>query len=350
VPAPADLIAPSSRGLSCERGGFHIDPWRPVPLAVVTHAHSDHAAGGSGEYVCTPAVAEQLRLRLGAGTPTREVAFGEAIDLGRTRVTLIPAGHTLGSAQALVEDASGERWVVTGDYKRDADATTEAFEVAPCDVLLTESTFGLPIFRWPDPSAVAAELNAWWRANREAGRTSVVLAYALGKAQRVLGALDPSIGPIGAHGAVLPMCEAYRRFGVALPEVAHASEETAAALKGAGLIVAPPSAMSTTWPRKFAGLEGTRVAMASGWMAIRGRRRWRAVDRGFVLSDHADWAGLVRTVRESGARRVGVTHGYASALARWLGEHGWESFVVPTRWEGEAAPGSGAASGERDLG
>ncbi len=317
---------------------------------MVTHAHSDHAVGGSGLYVCTPPVAEQLRHRLGAETPIREASFGEAIDLGSTRVTLAPAGHTLGSAQIVVEDASGERWVVTGDYKRDADRTVETFELRTCDVLLTESTFGLPIFRWPEPAGVASELNAWWRSNRDAGRTSFVLAYALGKAQRVIGALDASIGPIGAHGAVLPMCEAYRRFGVDLPGVVHANEETAAELKGAGLIVAPPSALDSAWPRKFAGPEGARVAMASGWMAIRGRRRWRAVDRGFVLSDHADWDGLVRTIRESGARRIGVTHGYAAPLARWLAEYGWESFVVPTRYEGEAAPGAGAASAERELG
>lgn len=347
--ARQDLIVPTDRGLWCEAGGFHVDPWRPVDLAVVTHAHADHAAPGCGRYVASANTVALMRSRMPGRIEADTPAFGERIRLGATTVSLHPAGHVLGSAQIRIEPDDGPTWVVTGDYKTQPDPTCEPFEPVACDVLLTESTFGLPIYRWPDPAGVFAEINAWWRANAEAGRTTVLLTYALGKAQRVLAGLDPSIGPIGVHGALRGPTDAYRRAGVRLPEVEHANESTAPALKGAGLIVAPPAASATAWIRKFKGPGGLRTAFVSGWMRVRGRRRWGSVDRGFVLSDHADWSGLLATVRASGARRVGVTHGSSEPLARYLAETmGLDTFVVPTRYLGEG--GDTEAGAEPDAG
>ena len=330
-----DLIVAGPEGLACAAGAFHVDPWKPVPLAVVTHAHADHATPGCGRYITTPRTAAFMRTRFGGDPEITELEFGHPVDLNGVRVSLHPAGHTPGSAQVRLEH-DGRVWCVTGDYKRDADTTSEPFELVECDALITESTFGLPIFRWPDAAEVAADINAWRQKNAEEGATSVLLAYAFGKAQRVMALLDPSIGPIGVHGAVARLCAAYQDLGVSLPEWLHAKRETRDALKGAGTIVAPPSVAGSTWLRGFAGKGGVRTAMVSGWMTIRGRRRWRALDAGFVLSDHADWPGLLRTIEESGATRVGVTHGYAEPMARYLREvKGLDAFAVPTRFRGE---------------
>jgi putative mRNA 3-end processing factor len=336
---PGDLLIPTESGLYCPEGDFHVDPWKPVPRAVITHAHSDHAVFGCGSYLCAGRGSEVLRLRVGASADVQGAAFGQATAVGRARVSLHPAGHVLGSAQVRVEAPGHPVWVVSGDYKTEPDATCDAFEPVRCGVFLTESTFGLPIYRWPPVPIVAEQINAWWRSSAAEGVTTVVLAYSLGKAQRVLSLLDPSIGPIGLHGAPMRFDAAYRDAGINLPPVVHASHEHARLLKGGGLIIAPPAAAGSTWIRKFAGKGGLATGQVSGWMRVRGRRRWRASDRGFVLSDHADWDGLNRAIDATGAARVGVTHGYSGPLARWLRERGLESFVVPTRWEGEAAPG-----------
>jgi len=343
MPAPS-LIHPTDDGLHCAEGGFHLDPWRPVERAVVTHAHSDHASPGCGSYLCSEECEPVLRLRIGAAASINAVPFGLNIDVGGVRVSLHPAGHILGSAQVRVErrlstDAAagpvGEVAVFTGDFKDVPDRTCTPFEPVRCHTLIMESTFALPVYRWPSQDSVFAEINAWWRANRDAGRTSLVFAYALGKAQRVLAGLDPSIGPIGAHGSVRRMNLGYAARGVALPETRPAAGAAVKALQGVGLIVAPPSANGSTWARKLGGREGVSTAFVSGWMMVRGSRRRRAVDRGFVLSDHADWPGLLRAIDDSGAERVGVTHGFSDTLVRWLGQHGRDAYIVPSRYEGE---------------
>ncbi|MEM9372505.1 MAG: ligase-associated DNA damage response exonuclease [Planctomycetota bacterium] len=339
-----DLIRLTDRGLFCEAGGFHIDPWKPVDVAVVTHAHADHVTSGCGRYIASANTIALMRSRMSGIGGSQTPAFGEAVRLGSTTVSLHPAGHVLGSSQVRVEpDGGGDIWCVTGDYKIEADPTCEAFELVPCDVLLTESTFGLPIYRWDPSEAVFDRINAWWRANAAAERTSVLLAYSLGKAQRVLGGLDASIGPIGVHGALLGPTAAYLEAGIQLPSIVHAKKENAGGLKGGGMIVCPPSASGSGWLRAFRGSGGVRIGMVSGWMRVRGRRRWQSVDTGFVLSDHADWDGLLATIRASGARRVGVTHGSSEALARFVRDvMGLDSFVVPTRFKGE---GDGPATG-----
>ncbi len=333
-----DFVRAAPDGLWCEAGGFHVDPWKPVERAVITHAHADHFSFGCGSYLCTPETAALLRVRLGEEAHIEPLDYGRLLRIGDARVSFHPAGHILGAAQVRIQPAGacGDVWVVTGDYKTDPDETCRAFEPVSADVFLTESTFGLPIYRWPDERSVRAAINAWWRDNRDAGRTSIILAYALGKAQRVLAGLEAAVGPIGLHGAMRRLTDVYRRFNVKLPETVHANEETAAELRGRGLILAPPSVLRSRWLRRFAGPEGVRTAMASGWMRIRGRRRWLSVDRGFILSDHADFNGLIRAVKQSGAPRIGVTHGYAEPFARWLTEReGLETFTLPTRYTGE---------------
>jgi putative mRNA 3-end processing factor len=274
------------------------------------------------------------------------VAYGQAVRVGPVRVSLHPAGHILGSAQVRVEH-KGEIWVVSGDYKLEADPTCAAFEPVRCHVFITESTFGLPIYRWPPAEAVLAELRAWWRANQAVGRASLVFTYALGKAQRVLAALDPAMGPIYVHGAVDRLNRAYLAAGVPLP----AAQPVAEAARGKvpdwerAIVIAPTSARGTPWLRRFGDFSS---ALASGWMRIRGTRRRQAVDRGFVLSDHADWPGLQAAIAATGATRVWVTHGYTAVMARWLQEQGLEALALDTHFgeEEETAETAGPASAD----
>ena len=338
----SDLLQLTPGGLYCPAGDFYIDPWAGVQRAVITHAHADHARPGSGRYLTTRAGESVLRLRLGAEAAIEAVAYGEAVVQQGVRVSLHPAGHILGSAQVRVE-FQGEVWVVSGDYKVAADPTCTPFEPIRCHTFVTESTFGLPIYRWPNQAEVLAEVNAWWRGNQEAGKASLLFGYALGKAQRLLAGLDPSIGPIFTHGAVAKVNAAYQAAGVRLPETVHVGSVGRKGRWHQALIVAPPSAHGSPWARKF----GTASAgFASGWMQIRGTRRRRAVDRGFVLSDHADWPGLLGAIRATGAERVWVTHGYSAVLARWLREQGLDAQVVATRFEGERDDAVEEAGGE----
>ena len=329
------MIRVTPAGLYCEAGDFYIDPWRKVDRALVTHGHSDHARSGMVAYLTATPGREVVRERVGREAHIEGLPFGERRKIGAVEVSFHPAGHLLGSGQIRVE-YRGEVWVVTGDYKTAPDVSCEAFEPVRCDTLITESTFGLPIYRWPEPSEVFDRIHQWWRDNQAEGRTSVLFAYALGKAQRVLCGLDPSIGPIGVHGAVAKLNPHYRAAGRPLPETIPANADTRDTLKGRGLIVAPGSARNTPWIRRFAPYS---LAFASGWMTVRGARRRQALDRGFVLSDHVDWPGILETIDQSGATRVGATHGYTAPLIRWLRENrSLEAFEVPTRFTGEAEP------------
>lgn len=317
-------MAATAQGLFCPAGGFHIDPLRPVARAVVTHAHSDHARGGSQGYLCSRSGEGVLRERIGADATIETLEFGERRTIGGVAVSLHPAGHLLGSAQVRIE-RKGYVCVVTGDFKRQPDRTCEAFEPVPCHALFPECTFGLPVYRWPDPEAVADEINRWWRGNAREGTTSVVFAYALGKAQRILSLLDESIGPIGVHGAVARFSPHYRKAGVRLAAHEPITAGNRDRFKGGGLAIAPGSAAGTPWLRKFGR---SSLAFASGWMAIRGNRRRRALDRGFVLSDHADWPELHATVRETGASFVGAMHGFTDVFVRSLREQGLQAEEV----------------------
>ncbi|MFC4276535.1 ligase-associated DNA damage response exonuclease [Achromobacter aloeverae] len=311
-----DLIVARPEGLYCPPGDFHIDPWRPVDRAVITHAHADHARAGSRHYMAAAAGQAVLRQRLG-DIDLQAVAYGAPVTHNGVRISLHPAGHVLGSAQVRVEHR-GEVWVASGDYKLGDDPTCAPFEPVPCEVFITESTFGLPIYRWQSGDALYRQINAWWAGNAQAGRTSVLYCYAFGKAQRILCGLDTATGPVVVHGAVETVNRGYRAAGVALPPVLRADEVDAQALRRA-LVLAPPSARGTGWLRRFGDHAD---AFASGWMQVRGARRRRGVDRGFVLSDHADWPGLQTAIGACGASRVIVTHGQVAVLVRWLNELG----------------------------
>ena len=311
------LIRSTSRGLYCEKGDFYIDPIQRVERALITHAHSDHARPGMKSYLTAHAGVGILKERIGFNSSISGLPYGERQRVGEVTVSFHPAGHLLGSAQIRVE-YRGEVWVVTGDYKIAKDISCEAFEPVPCNNLITEATFALPVYRWPDSQVVFDQINKWWLNNQELGRCSVLFAYALGKAQRLLCGIDSTIGPIGIHGAVEKMLPYYRAAGRPIPDsVFKASAENKEKLKGVGLIIAPASVQNTPWLRKFAPYS---LAFASGWMAIRGARRRRALDRGFIISDHVDWRGILDTIEVTGAENVGVTHGYSNALVRWLRE------------------------------
>ena len=326
------LIAPTPRGLYCAAGDFYVDPWQPVDRAVITHAHGDHARPGMGRYLCAERGLPVLRTRMGEEAVIEGLAYGERVDIQGVTVSLHPAGHVLGSSQVRIEHR-GETWVVSGDYKLDPDPTCEPFEPVRCHAFITESTFGLPIYRWCTPGQTFARIDRWWRANAEAGRASLLFGYAFGKAQRILAGVDASIGEIIVHGAVEALNRGYRECGVALPETRMVTDFAPRRSYAGALVVAPPSAQSTPWLRRFGDYSD---AFASGWMTIRGARRQRAVDQGFVLSDHADWPSLQKAIAASGAERVYVTHGFIEPMVRWLRESGYDAHAMPAHFEGEA--------------
>jgi putative mRNA 3-end processing factor len=327
------MIFSTPPGLYCAAGGFHIDPWAPVERAVITHAHSDHASPGSAAYLCAEPGAPLLRRRL-PDARVETVPYGERITIGDTVVSFHPAGHILGSAQIRVEHG-GEVWVVSGDYKRQADPTCAPFEPVRCHTFITEATFGLPIYTWDPAAAVVDEIVAWWRENREQQRPSIVFCYVLGKAQRILAELrEAADGPIHLHGAMVAMTDAYRDAGVPLAAAERITEDMRGKVLSRSLVLAPLSARGTPWMRR---LPLASAGFASGLMRVRGVRRQRAFDRGFVLSDHADWPALLATIEASGASRVLVTHGWSDALARYLAEtRGLETGTIRTAFEGEA--------------
>jgi putative mRNA 3-end processing factor len=327
-----DLITLTPEGLYCPVGDFHVDPWRPVERALITHAHGDHARRGSHRYHAPGSGLGLLRRRLGPEAIIDGHGFGEPLAFGGARVSFHPAGHVLGSAQVRIE-AEGEVWVISGDYKRDPDPSCEPYEVVPCEVFITEATFALPIYRWDPVDRVIDALLGWWDANAAAGRASVLFCYALGKAQRVLAEIGRrTLRPVFVHGAVDALLDVYRREGVALAPTAPVGARVKGESFAGELIVAPPSAFGSPWMRRFGDAS---TAFASGWMRVRGNRRRRGFERGFVLSDHVDWPGLLRTIEETGARRVLATHGYSATLARYLRETGLAAEALETRFEGE---------------
>ena len=327
------MIERTQEGLYCRAADAWVDPWRPVPRALITHAHADHARPGCGEYWAVASSEGVLRQRLGQDITLHPVQYGEEHWLGQCRVSFHSAGHVLGSAQIRLE-VDGEVWVVSGDYKRDADPSCDPFEPVPCDVLITEATFGLPIYRWQTGAEVAEEIRAWWQGDRQ--RPSLLFCYAFGKAQRLMAELN-AIGvddEVLLHGAVETVTRHYRAAAVPMTPSRPVSDLPRSDTLAGRLVLAPPSAHRSSWMRRF---RSPQTGFASGWMAVRGARRRRGYERGFVLSDHADWPGLIQTVRQSGARKVYVTHGQSDVLARYLREiEGIEAEPLETLFEGEA--------------
>lgn len=327
------MLISTPAGLFCQAGGFHIDPWEPVARALITHGHGDHAHAGHRAYLCAEPGVAVLRRRLGGDAQIESLPYGQSRVIGRVRVSFHPAGHVLGSAQIRIEGGDGV-WIVSGDYKRAPDPTCPAFEPLRCDTFVTESTFGLPIYRWDPVHSVIGEMLEWWNENRVAGSASVLFCYTLGKAQRLLAELARVTDrPALAHGMMLGMIDVYREAGMPMLPVLHATERPRGSSYAGELILAPLSARGTPWMRR---LGDHSDAFASGLMRVRGVRRQRAYDRGFVISDHADWPALLDTIRDTGAARVLVTHGHAEPLARHLREHGTDAAVIRTAWQGES--------------
>ena len=324
------VLSFTEKGMYCAAGDFYIDPWRPVDRALITHGHADHARPGHARYLATDLAAPVLRHRLG-NIDLQTVSYGEALSLNDALVSFHPAGHVPGSAQIRIEVA-GEVWVASGDYKLENDGLSTPFEPVRCHAFITESTFGLPVFHWTPQEDVQTQINAWWRASISEGKTPMLGAYALGKAQRLLRLLDPSIGPILTHGAVENTNAVLRQQDITLPDTILVTPETKIADHPDALVLATPSAFGSAWARKFGAVS---TGFASGWMQLRGVRRRRAADRGFVISDHADWGGLNQAIKETGAENIYVTHGYTDIFTRWLSTQGLNAQVVPTEFEGE---------------
>ena len=316
----APLLTVTKSGIYCPDGGFYIDPARAVDRALVTHGHSDHASRGHGAYLTSFAALPVIRHRLGR-IEAEGLAFGEKRQIGGVTVSFHPAGHVPGSAQIRVE-RGGEVWVVSGDYKVEPDGLCEAFEPVACHIFITECTFGLPIFRWQPQPLVMAEIAAWWQGNAAAGKTSILAAYSFGKAQRLMAGLA-GMGPILTHPAVEAVTKVLREQGYALPDTVEVTDAVTAHTHPGALIIAPPNGLTSGWAARFAPLE---TAFASGWMALAARRK--GLGRGFVLSDHADWPGLLQAVHATGAGRVLATHGYTAAFAGHLSDIGLQGEVL----------------------
>ncbi len=325
------LITLRPEGLYCEAGGFYIDPWRPVDLALITHAHSDHARAGSQQYIATQISAGVLQRRLGEEIALQGVQYGERLKLGDTWVSFHPAGHVLGSAQIRVEQGD-DVWVVSGDYKRDADPTCAPFEVIPCNTFITEATFGLPIYKWETGEQIAQQIYDWWQ--QDCDRASILFCYAFGKAQRILSELTRFTDrPVYVHGAIQALTEIYRDQGIPMLETIPTSDMPRNHRYAGELVLSPPSGHRSSWMKRF---KHPQTAFASGWMAVRGARRRRGYERGFVLSDHADWPSLINTVQQTGAQTVYVTHGQNDVLARYLQEaYHLNAMPLDTLYEGE---------------
>ena len=321
------LIDFTDKGLYCAAGDFYIDPWRPVDRAVITHAHSDHARAGSKHYLCHHLSLPILQLRLGQHA-YQSVDWNESVWINGVRISLHPSGHIIGAAQIRVE-YKGEVWVVSGDYKTENDGISGAFEPVPCHTFITESTFGLPVYRWQSQEVIFEQMWAWIGNNQQQDRASMLIAYSLGKAQRILQAIAPISDKIYVHGAIWNTHQVLLDNGIQLPVVQRITNETNKADLKSAVIIAPPGAEDSPWTKR---LPSFRTATCSGWMQVRGQARRSSSDMGFALSDHADWNGLLSAVKATGASKVFVTHGFQSVFSRYLNEIGIEAAEVITQY------------------
>lgn len=334
------LLSFTDRGIWCERADVHIDPWKGVDRAIITHAHSDHARPGSRRYLAHPITRQLMHARISSSLPIDTLQPGQTGTINGVKFSFHPAGHIPGSVQVRVE-YKGEVWVVSGDHKRQTDGISEPFEPVPCHTFITECTFGLPIYRWRDPGHVFDDINAWWRRNANAGVCSIISAYSLGKAQRVMKGVDPGIGPILVHGAVASMNVVLEACGLELPAWEQITKDTPKDLFRHALVISPGSAPNSPW---IGRMRPYSTAMASGWMQLRGWRRRGNLDTGFVLSDHADWPALLQAVKETGAHRIITTHGYTDLFSQYLRSIGYDATAESTEFNGEAVEDVAAVS------
>ena len=324
------LVEVTRKGLYCPPADIYIDPWRSVHRALITHAHADHARTGMGLYLAHEHCVPLLKSRLGK-IQAQGYGYGVTFGVNGVRFSFHPAGHVPGSAQIRIE-YKGEIWVVSGDYKLEQDGVSVPFEPVACHTFITESTFGLPIYKWLPQAEVFRDINSWWEMNASEGVVSVMVAYSLGKAQRILQQLDQRIGPVFVHPAVDEMNNVVRTFTPGLPPAQRFTKGFNRKENSKALLIIPPASHEANWMEK---LKPYSLAYASGWMNLRGARRWQAADRGFVLSDHADWPGLLKAIEGTGAEKVYVTHGYTATFVRWLKEQGKDAEELETLFEGD---------------
>ncbi|MEO8665174.1 MAG: ligase-associated DNA damage response exonuclease [Ignavibacteria bacterium] len=328
-----NLLEFTKKGIRCPQADVYIDPWRPVDKAVITHAHSDHARYGSKKYLAHRLSVPIMKYRLGVDIVAEGIDYNKTVNINGVNISLHPAGHIPGSAQVRLE-YKGEVAVVSGDYKLENDGLTEAFVPVKCNTFVTESTFGLPIYKWKKQKDIFAEINNWWRSNKDKGKVSVLCGYSLGKAQRILFNIDRSIGKIFGHGAITAVNEIMINEGLDLPQLEKVTAVFTKKDYEGSMIIAPPSAAGSPWLKKF---DPYSIGNASGWMNVRGAKRWQSLDAGFALSDHADWNDLNIAVKETGAQEIFVTHGFTSVFVKWLCENGYDAKELETKFVGENA-------------
>lgn len=326
-----ELLAFTKKGIYCPRADIFVDPWSAVDKAIITHAHSDHARYGSKHYLSHNLSVPVLKHRLGSDISVEGIDYNKNLDINGVKISLHPAGHIPGSSQVRLE-YKGEVAVVSGDYKVEADGLTAAFEPVKCNTFITESTFGLPVYRWKKQEEIFNDINKWWKSNKEKGKASVLAGYSLGKAQRILFNVDKTIGKIFGHGAITMINEIMINAGMNLPKIEKVNSSLDKKDFSGALILAPPSVVGSRWLRQF---EPYSLGFASGWMSVRGAKRRQALDIGFALSDHADWNDLNYAVKETGGEKIYVTHGYTVVFVKWLRENGYDAEELETKFTGE---------------
>ena len=323
------LLAFNDKGIYCAAADVYLDPWKPVSKAIISHGHADHSRWGHQQYITQEDNVPIMKHRLGDISVTGK-KYGETFTINNVQFSFHPAGHILGSSQIRVAH-KGEVWVFTGDYKTENDLLTVPYEPVKCHTFITECTFGLPAFKWRPQAEVFEEINGWWAQNQSEGRTSVLFGYSLGKAQRLLKHLDPSIGKIYTHAAIENMTEVCRSL-TDFPETIRITRDTKKEELLGNMVLAPPGAHGSPWIRKMVPYV---TGSASGWMAFRGARRRRAIDKGFVLSDHCDWDGLLAAIEATEATKIITTHGYTDIFSKYLRELGYDARTEATQYEGE---------------
>ncbi len=328
---PHSLLTTTPKGLYCPAGDFYVDPHGFVDRAVISHGHSDHARRVAKKFLAHTDSEAILRARLGSDISLQTAGYGETVTINGVKVTLFPAGHLLGSSQIRIEHG-GSVTVFTGDFGTTPNPTCEPYEPVKCDTFITESTFGLPIYDWDDPATVHASINSWWKRNRDRGMTSLLYAYSLGKAQRIIAGLDTTIGPVFVHGSVDQMNKCYEIAGVKLPETKYLEKGVEKLDELGAMVIAPQSATAEAWLNRLGEFT---TGFASGWMMVRGRRRMGNIAAGFVLSDHADWKGLLKAVEETGAEKILATHGFSEQFTRYLRGRGFDAEPLETAFLGD---------------
>ncbi|WP_316784022.1 ligase-associated DNA damage response exonuclease [Pedobacter frigiditerrae] len=324
------LIKFTNRGIYCKQGNFYIDPWHPVDYAVTTHGHADHVKWGNKNYLCHDLTKPILKQRYGLEDNVQTLPYNKEIDINGVKLSLFPAGHVIGSSQIRLE-YKGEICVVSGDYKVEYDGISTAFEPVKCHTFVSESTFGLPIYNWQPQELIFEQIKSWIADNCIKGKTSILVAYSLGKAQRLIKNLAGEY-PIYVHNSIANLNEGFAEAGVELPQTIRITPEIKKDEMQKGIVIIPPALADGRWVKS---LQQPAIGVCSGWMAVRAGRRWRSADAGFALSDHADWGGLLSAIKATEAEKVFVTHGSTAVFSKYLNEIGISSEEVTTKYGAE---------------